>query len=383
MSNKTNIQWCHSTVNPCMGCKGCELYPAPKTVASRINTDLLASGIQTDSYALMKELIDTHHRMLPIPGPGHVNDVTVTNIWHFREEFRKEVARRHGGRAGRTALTALKSEIKCYAGKLHFNRASNILKPERGLNKGYAPVFEQVTNFDGRVTAAAKWQDTLGTTPPDKPWLDGLPRLTFVSDMGDALCLADKARFAFLEREVIAPATSPKGLRHLWLWLTKQPRNMRAFADRIGGMPGNFCAMTTVTSSKTLGRVEQLRKVKASCRGLSIEPLWDRIPPAKLDLSGIDWVIIGGESGSREVAEPFHVEWALELKEHCRKAGVAFFVKQLGRHPYMNGQPLRLADPHGGDWNEWPKALRVREFPAYFHRYRAVGVKAAKTRRVA
>lgn len=142
-------------------------------------------------------------------------------------------------------------------------------------------------------------------------------------------------------------------------------------------------AVTTVTGPKTRGRVDQLRKVKAPCRCLSIEPLWDRIPPEDLDLTGIDWVIVGGESGSREVVEPFQVEWALELREHCRKAGVAFFLKQLGSSPFVNGNPLALSDPHGGDWNEWPRKLRVREFPAYFHRHRADELKARVAKRTA
>ena len=49
-------------------------------------------------------------------------------------------------------------------------------------------------------------------------------------------------------------------------------------------------------------------------RGLSIEPLWKRIPPADLDLEGIDWVILGGESGSGKLTRPFSVEWAEELR---------------------------------------------------------------------
>jgi len=125
---------------------------------------------------------------------------------------------------------------------------------------------------------------------------------------------------------------------------------MAAFAERIGGMPVNVCAMTTVTGPKTLGRVDQLRKVKASCRSPSIERLWDRNPSGEPGSDRHRWVIVGGESGARDVVNPFHVEWALELREHCRKIGVAFFVKQRGSKAFMNGKPLVLADPHGGDW---------------------------------
>jgi protein gp37 len=94
-------------------------------------------------------------------------------------------------------------------------------------------------------------------------------------------------------------------------------------------------------------------------RGLSVEPLWT---PVTLPLEGIDWVICGGESGSS--AEPFDLEWARDIREQCQQAGVAFFMKQLGRHPRESGMELQLRDAHGGEWDEWPADLRVREMPA-------------------
>jgi hypothetical protein len=89
-----------------------------------------------------------------------------------------------------------------------------------------------------------------------------------------------------------------------------------------------------------------------------VEPLFE---PVDLDLRGIDWVIAGG--GSDVLAEPFHLEWAMNLREQCQKAGVAFFLKQLGRKPFYENRPLPLKDKHGGDWAEWPEPWRVREMP--------------------
>ena len=71
---------------------------------------------------------------------------------------------------------------------------------------------------------------------------------------------------------------------------------MVKFADSIGGLPDNFCAMTTVTSAAPLSRVDGLRDVDCLTRGLSIEPLWSPVAN-ELDLSGIDWFIAGAESG--------------------------------------------------------------------------------------
>ena len=84
---------------------------------------------------------------------------------------------------------------------------------------------------------------------------------------------------------------------------------------------------------------------------------------------------IGG--GSDVLAEPFHAEWALDLERQCKSEGVAFFLKQLGKHPVHRGKPLELDDQHGGNWNEWPKGWRVREFPTSFRRATMIASPAA------
>jgi protein gp37 len=365
----TSIQWCSSTCNPIMGCSGCELYPNPPQVLKQIDDAAASVGARINSRNILKTMISAHYTLILDPGPGHRNAVTTTNIWHFRQLLCEHIATHYGREAGSLGLNAIEKSLTCYAAKLHLNRGANILKPDRGLNTGYAPTFEQLAAFGGRMAEAAGWSDLLGAKNPEKPWMHALPRMIFVSDMGDAL--SSNKHFPFLKREFTDSIKTVSGMRHLWLWLTKRPENMRHFADVIGGLPGNVCAMTTVTSPETLHRVDQLRQVDATCRGLSIEPLWERLPPERLDLTGIDWVIVGGESGSGSTTRPFHTEWAEELHDHCHKHRVAFFLKQLGRNPISVGKPIRLSDPHGGDWDEWPRHLRIREFPAYFRNFRS------------
>lgn len=365
----TKIQWANSTVNPLMGCRGCELFPSPEKILAQIDKALAEYYRRPDpgqSRKVYRRLIEKAYRQIASPRRGHSKAVSTSNIWHLRKEFIKEVRSELGRVAARQAELAIYQALTCYAAKLHLNKAESIVNPTRGANPGYAPIFEAVTQFPGRVWKMARASDLRGKSDPKKPWIDDCPRLIFVSDMGDAF--SRESDFSFLEDEVVAPIRSPEGQRHVWLWLTKRPERMARFGDRIGGFPDNVCAMTTLTGPDTMDRIDQLREVDASVRGLSVEPLWARIPPDQLNLDGISWLIVGGESGRYDAVRPFDLGWARELRDLCRERNVAFFLKQLGRRPTDGERELRLRDTHGGDWSEWPEDLRVREVPEAFAR---------------
>lgn len=111
-------------------------------------------------------------------------------------------------------------------------------------------------------------------------------------------------------------------------------------------------------------RIPALQQTQAETRFLSCEPLVGPIP--ELDLDGIDWVIIGGESGPR--ARTMDPDWAREIIGQCRAAAVPVFVKQMGtiwaRSTKFNGMSVaRLGDPKGGKTEWWPTDLQVQEFP--------------------
>ena len=116
-------------------------------------------------------------------------------------------------------------------------------------------------------------------------------------------------------------------------------------------------------------RVKVLRDIPAAVRFVSYEPALGMLDPAVNSACGIDWVIIGGESGGRE-ARPFDLFWARTALRICRRDGAAPFVKQLGSHVLGRaevGGPLirlRTKDRAAGDPTEWPEDLRVREWPA-------------------
>ncbi len=384
MAAITKIQWADTTVNPIMGCGGCELYPPTgkvlQAVADAMNEREPGVAATRDSIKrIFKKLVDDVFTHSENPHQGHIQTVNATNIWHLRKRFEEKVRDLHGQEVATAADNAIKKAITCYAGVLHLNKGAKILDREgnppgkdepREVKTGYAPIFEMPTQFKGRSKKTANYKDLLGRCHPKTPWKERLPRLIFVSDMGDAL--SAEGDFPFLKADLMPAIQSESGLKHLWLWLTKRPKRMAKFADQIGGFPANVCAMTTLTGAdeESLQRLSDLKLVNASMRGLSVEPLWDRIPPAQLDLGGIDWVILGGESGSGDLTRPFALEWVEELREHCRENGVAFFLKQLGRNPTRDGEVFRLKNAHGGNWDEWDESLRIREFPQAFHDYR-------------
>ena len=341
--NGTSIQWCHDSVNPVMGCTGCELWPSRSKIIVILRELLPPLTLST------QEEVNGH--LVQIFG-----DRSTSEVYRDREEIADNLAKKLDlSRYGREqVIDAIRRECKCYAGFLGSNRAGN---------KGHADNFDEPKMFPGRMAEAANWGEPTAKQIEDKSWLAGLRRLIFVSDMGDAL--SKGIPFEYLHQEIIESVNSPKGQRHTWLWLTKRPGHMAEFgkwlAERGIAWPDNLMAMTTVTSQATASRITALRQVPAKLKGLSVEPLFEKV---NLDLQGINWVIAGG--GSDILAEPFHVEWALDLQQQAKAAGAAFFLKQLGRHPFYQGKPLALNDEHGGDWSEWLTEWRVREFPAGF-----------------
>ncbi len=249
-----------------------------------------------------------------------------------------------------------KSRKSCYAGMLHTRFG--------GVTPGYAPSFEQVTPFPGRMAEAAAWTDLRGTKRKSKPWLAGLPRLIFVSDMSDSLSAS--VSFEFLEKEIICNVVGELGSRHEWLWLTKRPERMAQFSrwleSRGRSWPKNLWAGTSITTQNTTTRIKSLVTVgdKQTIHFLSVEP---QIEDVNLTawLPRLDWIIQGGESG--RTARPFDLAWARSLLRQCREHRVPYFLKQLGSSVWDRNTRLAFEDAHAGDWAEWPRSLRVRRFP--------------------
>jgi protein gp37 len=145
---------------------------------------------------------------------------------------------------------------------------------------------------------------------------------------------------------------------HTYQVLTKRSSLLvRYLRSRYGSelAPPHIWLGVSVEDAKNAVRLRHLHAAQASTKFVSFEPLLG--PVGRVDLTGIDWAIVGGESGPQ--ARPMAEEWAIEIRDQCRAAEVAFFFKQWGGlRPKSGG---RLLD--GREWSEWPKPPTNKQQP--------------------
>ena len=170
------------------------------------------------------------------------------------------------------------------------------------------------------------------------------PRLIFVNSMSDLF-------HKNIPREFIDSVFDTMELadRHVFQILTKRSSLMRNYVNkRYGekGAPSHIWLGVSIESRAHLGRLKHLQAANVPIRFISFEPLLGSIGP--VDLTGIAWAIVGGESGPR--ARPMHKDWAVELRDACRDQKVEFFFKQWGGpRPKSGGRKLE-----GEEWNGFP-----------------------------
>ncbi len=169
------------------------------------------------------------------------------------------------------------------------------------------------------------------------------PRMIFVNSMSDLF--HEKVPFEYVEQVF---DTMRQADWHTFQVLTKRSKRLKALASKLD-WPDNVWMGVSVEDMKVAHRVDDLRAVDASVRFLSCEPLLASLKP--LDLSGIHWVIVGGESGpgAREMKE----EWVKELRTKCRANHVPFFFKQWGG--VIKSRTGRKLD--GKEYNQFPAAV--------------------------
>lgn len=172
------------------------------------------------------------------------------------------------------------------------------------------------------------------------------PRRIFVNSMSD-----------LFHKEVPRPFvdkvfdTMERANWHTFQVLTKRSSLLTRYLDQrypAARAPSHIWLGVSVEDARNTVRIRHLRAARAAVKFVSFEPLIG--PVGEIDLSGIDWAIVGGESGPR--ARPMEEAWAVELRDQCRAQNVAFFFKQWGGiRPKAGGRKLK-----GREWNQYPKA---------------------------
>jgi protein gp37 len=146
------------------------------------------------------------------------------------------------------------------------------------------------------------------------------PRLVFVNSMSDLFHA--KVPIGFIRDVFAVIAETPQ---HTYQMLTKRSLKLRRMAEKLT-WPENLWMGVSVENEAQLERVDHLREVPAAVRFISAEPLLGALPG--LSLSGIGWVITGGESGPQ--ARPCSADWVRQIRDACAEAHVPFFHKQWG-----------------------------------------------------
>ena len=168
------------------------------------------------------------------------------------------------------------------------------------------------------------------------------PRFVFVNSMSDLFHPRVPAEFIAKVFGVMAEAD-----QHTFQILTKRPERMAAVLKEVQPNPlPNVWLGTSIEADRFARRGDAVRETPAAVHFLSLEPLLEALP--SLDLTGIDWVIVGGESGHHY--RPVELEWVRDLRDRCVEGGVPFFFKQVGgRTPKAGGRDL-----DGRTWDEMP-----------------------------
>lgn len=200
--------------------------------------------------------------------------------------------------------------------------------------------YEQ--GFDLRL-----WPSRLG-----QPALWKKPRMIFVNSMSD-LFHKDIPR-EYIDRVFDAMEAADW---HVYQVLTKRSSLMRNYLRQrydSGPVPSHIWLGVSVENAAYKGRIQHLVQINSEARFISFEPLLGSI--GEVDLAGIAWAIVGGESGPG--ARAMEAAWATELRQACERFGVAFFFKQWGgARPKSGGRLLEGEEWNGFPWQIVPEAI--------------------------
>lgn len=223
-----------------------------------------------------------------------------------------------------------------------WNPVTGCSKLSRGCLNCYAERLAK--RFAGRYGYPKEnpFEVTLHPNRLSKPLKWGKPHMIFVCSMGDLFHKNVPEDYISEILDVIKKCPN-----HTFQILTKREKRMLEISKKIGCWPDNVWLGVTVEDRECIRRIDYLKKVDVSVRFMSCEPLLENL--GKIKLEGINWVIVGGESGFK--ARLMAPEWAISIRDQCSKEKVPYFFKQWGgANKKKTGRILE-----GEEWNEMPE----------------------------
>lgn len=204
--------------------------------------------------------------------------------------------------------------------EITWNPSSGCSKVSPGCAHCYAERMAKRLQAMGQSRYRNGFKVTLHPEAVEEPYGWKKPRVVFVNSMSDLF--HEDVPVEFIQRIFEVMNRCP---HHTFQILTKRSQRLTELAPLLNWTE-NIWMGVTVENGDYLPRIDDLRRVDAQVRFLSLEPLLG--PLDDLTLDGIDWVIVGGESGPQ--ARPMKKEWVLSIQSKCRKSRVPFFFKQWG-----------------------------------------------------
>ncbi|MDX1641474.1 MAG: phage Gp37/Gp68 family protein [Balneolaceae bacterium] len=234
--------------------------------------------------------------------------------------------------------------------ELTWNPVTGCTKVSQGCKFCYAEVMARRLKAMGVEKYRNEFKVTIHPETLDEPYSWKKSRVVFVNSMSDLF--HEDVPVDFIQKVFKVMKENPQ---HVFQVLTKRTELLLEY-DKKGLLEWteNIWMGTSVEDERVKHRINTLTKTEAKTKFLSCEPLIGPLPD--MNLKGIDWVIVGGESGHSP--RPMQPEWVIDIKEQCQEANVPFFFKQWGgRNKKKNGRTLEKRTWDG--MPDMPKAFAV------------------------
>ena len=226
-----------------------------------------------------------------------------------------------------------------------WNPVTGCTKVSHGCKNCYAERMSRRLHAMGVNKYRNAFSVTIHESVLEDPIKWSKPRLVFVNSMSDLFHESVPDWFIEAVFDVMNQAS-----QHTFQVLTKRPARVNQMNGKICWSP-NIWFGVSIESERWMERLGLLKELSAHTKFLSLEPLLGPLP--SLELQGVDWVIVGGESGPR--ARPIKVEWVREIRDNCIENNVPFFFKQWGG--VFKKRTGRLLDNR--TWDEMPVRLQI------------------------